>query len=393
MRTPFSTDFWYERVCRGREEAWLEERMLDALKREVPSMCSVTFERACNLQCLHCIYPAERSSEHLSHEAGLSGLVSRAVEQLPGDEPRLLHEGRIIRPWHVEAMAEAARRRPDLRLGLLDNGTYLRSLKAFDEQRLRLDWLDISLDGPEEVHNRQRASLTAFRDALVGLERAREILKPSGRLTSLYTVTEFNHASIEATADILFGRSLVDQWHVTTLSPARREIASLERMDLREFWVQAQRAFHTYGHNANGEQRVFFRFYRHQELLKLAEAVGYGEVAEAFEHGVRFAPGEIHLTLQDVPIVFSPLSLWPGETFLIDADGTFRTAYSISKRLTDLRRGHTRDGEDVRGFSVERLRSDFDLVELHHKCVEQWWKFRGHSYLEEEADIFRRLRA
>lgn len=395
MRQPFSTDYWHARVVARsdeNDELDLERDMHVALKKEIPSMCSVTFERACNLQCRHCIYPYERSSEQASRQANLPELVHRAVEQLPGDEPRLLHEGRILRPWHVDVLAEAARRRPSLRIGLLDNGTYLRSIERFVRHGLKLDWVDISIDGPESVHNLQRGNAHAFRDALQGLRQAREIVASNGRVTSLFTLTELNYGSLLETADFLFGHGLIDQLHVTTLSPARAELIDLERFDLREFWSQARHAFRKYEHNARGDQRMFFRLYRHQELLKLAHVIGHREVARAFEQGVEFAPGEVYLTLQDVPIVFAPLSLWPGETFLIDADGTYRTAYSISRTLAELRLGRTKDGEDTRGFSVETLSGDFDLPSLYRRCVDQWWKFRGRRYLKEEAEVLRRLR-
>src|SRR3989344_6481406 len=105
--------------------------MLAALKKEVPHMCSVTMERACNLQCGHCIYPPETSSEALSQAAKLPELILRAVEQLPSNAPRLLHEGRIIRPWHVDALSAARQRRQDLGIGLIDNGTYVRVMDRF----------------------------------------------------------------------------------------------------------------------------------------------------------------------------------------------------------------------------------------------------------------------
>lgn len=393
MRTPFSTDYWHARVVEGREHEGLEDAMLAALKREPPSMCSVTFERACNLQCLHCIYPPEASSRRFSTEAGLPELVREAVRQLPSDSPRLLHEGRIIRPWHVDVLADAASMRTDLRVGLLDNGTYLRCLDRFSRRGFALDWLDISLDGPEEVHNQQRASRIAYRDAMAGLARAREVVKPDGRVTSLFTVTELNHAELVRTAHLLFGDEVVDEWHITTLSPARRDIAALECHDLSEVWTQARRAFRQYGQASNSKQRIFFRLYRHQDLLKLARVVGPGAVLEALERPTGFTPGEVYLTLEDVPIVFSPLSLWPGETFLIDADGAYRTAYSISRTLVELRHGRSDDGEDLRGFTVERLRPGFDLMALHERCVDQWWRFRGRRYLKEEIDVLRALRS
>lgn len=395
-RTPCSTDYWHARMfCRSSDERELEEQMLSALKREVPEMCSVTMERACNLQCGHCLYRPEKSSEALSKAARLPKLILRAVDQLPGEAPRLLHEGRIIRPWHVEVLTEARQRRPELRIGLIDNGTYVHVLDEFRRQNFVLDWLDLSLDGPEAIHNAQRGSATAYRDAMIGFRRAREVTKPQsegGRVTSLFTLTTVNHLGFEAAAEILFpsrSEPLVDQLHLTTMSPTRAELVPLELQDFYEFWAQAKRVFARFGHDANGRQRVFFRFYRHQELQKLARVVGKKGMRHAFTEEILFAPGEVYFTVDGVPCVFAPLSLWPGEEFLIDADSHYGTAYSISHTLASLRRGKSDEGEDLRGFTVEQLMSDFDLKSLYHRCVDQWWRFRGQRYLKEERDILR----
>lgn len=378
-------------------ERELEDGMLEALKHEVPEMCSVTMERACNLQCLHCLYRPEKSSEELSRVARLPEVVLRAVDQLPGKMPHLLHEGRIIRPWHVEVLAAARQRRAHLRIGLIDNGTYVQVMNEFKNCEFVLDWLDLSLDGPEAVHNEQRGSGTAYAHAMKGFLYAREITKPQqegGRVTSLFTLTTINHASVEATADILFGGNdgpLVDQFHVTTMSPTRTSLSPFEQQDLREFWPQIKRVFHRYGYDEDGRQRVFLRLYRHQELLKLAKVVGGRAMRHAFTKDLLFAPGEVYFMVDGVPCVFAPLSLWPGEEFLIDADGRYGTAYSIGHTLANLRRGKNDEGEDLKGFSVEQLTPTFDLVQLYRRCVDQWWRFRGMHYLEEEVKIFRSL--
>ncbi|MEN9557968.1 MAG: hypothetical protein RL141_337 [Candidatus Parcubacteria bacterium] len=397
-RIPFSTDYWYARITNDgeRENESLDNAMQSALKQEVPQMCSVTMERACNLQCAHCIYPPEGSSAALSKKADLPKLILRAVEQLPGDTPRLLHEGRIIRWWHVDALHAARQARRDLRIGLIDNGTYLRVMDRFKHHNFVLDWLDLSLDGPEAVHNAQRGSSTAYRDTMQGFARARKVTKhpkDGGRVTALFTLTRMNHTSLCEVAQILFGSPdpLADQLHITTLSPARREIEQMEQINLSAFWNQARHVFNQYGYSSDGNQRIFFRLYRHQEIEKLAHVVGAHAFYQSFTETARFSPGEVYFTLQDVPLVFSPLSLWPGETFLIDADGTFRTAYSISRSLSSLRKGRGDDGEDLRGFSVEQLTPGFDLVALHRRCVDQWWSFRGKRYLAEEVEIFRKL--
>lgn len=392
---PCSTDYWFARVLSSHsgEISGLEQEMLSTLKKEIPEMCSVTMERTCNLQCRHCLYRPEKSSEAISRRARLPEIILRAVKQLPGKSPRLLHEGRIIRPWHIEILSEAKRRRPELRIGLIDNGTFTRNLNEFKKHNLVLDWLDLSLDGPEPIHNAQRASATAYRDVINGLSHARAVTREQtdgGRVTALFTLTKLNHMSLKKTASVLFPsakKPLVDQLHITTMAPTRAELVPLELQDFQEFWTQAREVYTRHGYSVQGNQRIFFRFYHHHELLKLAKVVGGNTIRRALTQNVRFAPGEIYFTLDNVPCIFFPLSLWPGEEFLIDADGSYRTAYSISHTLADLRRGKSSSNEDLRGFTVEQLTPDFDLRTLYRRCVEQWWQFRGRRYLSEEASV------
>lgn len=381
-RAPYSTDFWYAMMT-GQTD--LEPEIIQALRTEVPEMCSVTFERSCNLQCVHCIYPPSASMDTCSRRI-LPALVKRAVEQLPGKNPRLLHEGRILRSWHVSVMAEAKRARPGLKVGLIDNGSFVGRLDTFREEGLKLDWLDISVDGDEQTHNTQRAS-KAYIQAIQGLKRAREITV--GRVTSLFTLTALNHDRLEAAADALFSNGLIDELHVSTVTPAKPQLIPLEQMDLSYFWRQAQKVYERY--SQPGKQRVFFRLYRHQEIAKLARVTSNHEMHKAMRNAL-LAPGEVHFNLRDVPFIYAPLSIWPGETFLIDADGAYRTAHSIGEKISDLQRGQDDAGRDLRGYTIENLKPGFDLQKAYQRCVDQWWNFMGRQFLKEEIAIFKQLK-
>ncbi len=382
-----STDYWFARVVSGRNDVCTDE-MLHALRSEAPEMVSVTFERACNLQCAHCIYPASPSSERDSRMVELPELVLQAVRQLKSETPRLLHEGRILRPWHVRAMKDAQLARPDLKVGLIDNGTYLKSEREFEERGLVLDWLDISVDGPEQVHNTQRRNKDAFRVAMCGIEQGRKF---SSRVNSLFTTTSLNHNHLLETADLLLGRNLVDELHIATVSPARPEIGAIEQMDLHTWWQQAQVVAQRYKYNEKGDQQVFFRLFRHHELYKLASVVGRKKLLSSIEESAGLAPGEIHFELEGVPIIYAPLSLWPQETFLIDADGRYGMAYSIGHSLVDLRKGRNNQGDDLTEFTVAKLQHGFDMNTLYHRCVGQWWNFKGQQFFGEEEALFRWL--
>lgn len=382
-------DFWYQMMTDGRG-GYVEE-MLGYLQHELPDMCSVTFERVCNLQCLHCIYKPERSSAATSREVGLSDLVLNIVSQLPGEVPKLLHEGRILSPWHLNIMRAAKEQRPELRLGLIDNGNFVRHMGRFDN--LRLNWIDISLDGMREVHNRQRDSKKAWRMAIDGLERAREI---ASEVNVSYTLTNLNFGDVYKTADFVLGQGLADGIDFATMSPARAELQPYEitAEQMAVAWVGARKATETY------PSRVFFRLYRHADLEKLAHVVGLkklwsvfiGEIENANNYLVGVEVGKISFVIDGVLVTYAPLSTWPPETFLVDADGRYGTAYSIGYTIEELRAGQSLVGEDLLGFTVAQLTPQSDFSQLYKKCVDQWWEFKGKQYFQEEVGVFKRIR-
>lgn len=392
--TILSTDHWYSMMLedfRNREQQ--QKIMLDLLKNEPPEMVSVTFERACNLQCSHCLYPKAASSEKISKENHLADRVLEAVNQLPGESPKLLHEGRILKNWHIDVLIAARKERPDLQIGLIDNGTFIKCQNKLDQTGFQFDWIDISLDGTEKVHNQQRNNPLAFSQAITGLKNARKNLTAKGRLSVLFTATSINHNNIEATADLLFvpGKELADTFQITTVSPIGAANEGIEQMDFSEFWKQCRSAYQKYGIGPAGQPRISIRFYRHHELLKIARVIGKEKLLTAFRDTARVVSGEISLVIDGIPVRYSPLSLWPQETFLIDSDASYRTAYSIGFSLKDLKTAKSEKGENLQAFTVENLKPGFDLKKLYRKCVDQWWQAKGQQYFQEEYDLFKDL--
>ena len=201
-----SGDYWYSRVVENvakKTPEELEKGMVEALKAEVPMLCSATMERACNFSCKHCLYPKEESSQEESKKVGLDKIIYNIIDQMPTKEtsprnmvgevrsesPSFLHIGRILREWHLDILKNIKERRPDIRIGLIDNGTYTKFLDKFKEKNIKLDWLDISVDGVKEFHNLQRGSNSAFDITMNGLKHAREITvrKRGGKVTSFYS--------------------------------------------------------------------------------------------------------------------------------------------------------------------------------------------------------------
>lgn len=428
-----SGDYWYSRVIENvaqKTSEELEKGMVEALKAEVPTLCSATMERACNLSCKHCLYPKEESSQEESRKVGLDKIIYNIVDQMPTKEtsprnmtgevrsenPSFLHIGRILREWHLDVLKNVKERRPDIRVGLIDNGTYTRFLDKFKEKNIKLDWLDISVDGVKEFHNLQRNSDSAFDKMINGLKHAREIIVPpekGGKVTALFTLSNLNYQdkNIEKTADMLLSgeKPLVDEFNITTMSSTteREDLNSFiispnfREGDVEEFkeaWEQIKNVFNKYGRDKIGKQRFHFRMYIHNDVEKLARVVGYKKFMKAVKDResendyVGVDVGKMTFKIDEVPVDYFPMSIWPPEEFNIDADGANRTAYNITHTLKELQSGKGEGGRDIKGYTVDYLNNDSDFIKTYQKEVDQWMEFKGKDFLKEEIEMFDRIK-
>ena len=426
-----SGDYWYSRVVENvakKTPEELEKGIIEALKAEVPMLCSATMERACNFSCKHCLYPKEKSSQEESKKVGLDKIIYNILDQMPTKEtsprniagevrsesPSFLHAGRILREWHLDIFKNIKERRPDIRIGLIDNGTYTIFLDKFKEKNIKLDWLDISVDGVKEFHNLQRDSDSAFDITMSGLRHAREITVPpeeGGKVTSLFTLSNLNYKdkNIEKTADMLLSgeNPLADEFNITTMSATRENLKAFvispdfregNVVEFKEAWEQIKNVFNKYGQDKSVKQRVYFRIYRHEDVEKLAYAVGPKKFMEAVKNResendyVGVNVGKMTFNIDGVPVDYFPMSIWPPEEFNIDADGANRTAYGITYTLKELQGGKGEDSNDTMGYTVDYLNKNSDFIKTYQKEVDQWLEFKGKDFLREEIEMFDRIK-
>lgn len=400
-----SIDYWYHLMNRLdlTKEDETVSRMVQALNEEYPRLCSLILERACNLQCAHCIFQPEKTSIEASRSVGYGDLACNIISQMRRN-PFVIHEGRILRDWHLGLFADIRRTRPDARIGLIDNGTFVQQEKHFRANDVFLDWIDISFDGTKDVHNKQRQSDRAFDLALGGVKRARDFVRApeqGGKVTSLFTVTNWNYHDVYNIGSFLLGQNLVDEFHITPFSPVRTEIEPLAfcpgykdgRVDeCKILWEQIQRLWGEY--NDKNGKRIFVRVYQHADLEKIARAVGVQKFIAAFQNSERVSvdQGSISFEIDDVRVTYVPLSICPSETFVIDADGVYRMAYCLKYTLEELNAGISKEGKDTTPYTVARLTNSSDFHELFHIGVERWVRAFGHDYLAREHELFSRLR-
>lgn len=398
-----SVDYWYQLMTSTVQSADIVSAMVYALERENPRICSLIMERACNLQCRHCIFQREKTSVAISQAAGLTRVAQNIVSQMDKN-PLVVHEGRILRPWHLDTFSAIRVVRPDARIGLIDNGTFVHCEEDFLRRGLQLDWMDISIDGTKEIHNLQRHSQVAFDQAMEGIRHAREYIQPAcdgGKLTSLFTVTNPNFADVYNTAALLLKENLVDEFHITPFSPVRSEIAPLFFCprykdgivdDCAVWWREVQRVWNEFQNEE--KNRIFVRVYQHADLEKIARTVGSEKFWAAFTdlETVRVDQGSISFVIDGVRITYVPLSICPSETFVIDADATYRMAYCLQHTLAELRAGKSVGGRDIRAYTVASLNFESNFRQSFKQGAKQWMDNFGHIYLQEEFELFRKIK-
>jgi MoaA/NifB/PqqE/SkfB family radical SAM enzyme len=352
--------------------------LFSVLKKELPKICSLILERSCCFQCKHCIFQPEKPKPPA---IDLNKIIKNIAEQLP-KKAAIVHEGRVFKNWHIPILIEIRKIRPDLKIGLIDNGNFL------------FDWIDISIDGPKKIHNFQRNSEKSFDIAVESLKKARNFLVKNGRLTCLFTATKINFKYIYETADFLFSNNLIDEFHITPMSVVRKELEklSLNAKDYRIFLLQLKKVFKKYQNKT--ENRLFFRIYQHSDILKIATATGFSKFLGGFTDfkKIRIGQGNISFVLNGIRMTYVPLSICPSETFVIDIDGIYRLPYSIKYTLDELRKGITKNGEDINIYSIAKLNDKSKFDESYEIVVDKWEKTFGQVTLKEEIETFRKIR-
>lgn len=357
-----SIDWWLSHMKSGED---FSQQIYTQLTLEHPQALSWVATRECNLQCQHCIF--QKESDLGSQDD--KGIINLA-KQYPIGSP-FIHEGRILKPEHLNTMKEV--QRIGLKVGLIDNGTYLRHKNLFD---FRLDWIDISIDGTREVHNLQRSSPNAYQQALGGLRGAREVAR---KVTSLFTITSINYTDIESGFEEI--KDLIDEFHIIPLSPARPEIGHLEtsQEQMRIAWSQIRELQQKY------PNKIFFRSYRYEDIAKIFLS---SDSLKSSLDSALVGTGKVILNYQDVPITWIPKSTTSTETLVVDTDGYIRIPYAVAFTLSELKRKIDRRGNDIAHYTVCKLNKELSLSEAYQKALTLWWGHYGLDSLKEEKKIF-----
>jgi len=389
-----SIDYWYNTVTKN--ECVTKTPLSSFIKNEQPNIISATFERACNLQCAHCIYPQDTLSKELSEKYKFNEVITNLISQISVDKnPILIHEGRIILPRHIEILKNLKINHPKVKIGLIDNGTYIKVLKHIKTAKLEFDWLDISIDGLKETHNQQRDPIykKSWNQAIEGLANAKEIVKKNGRVSTLMTLSILNYLDISKLADYLLGNNniLIDELHITPMVPKQPNnyAVNLDQTAFDTVWSQFKEIFKKY--NTESKYKCFFKMYNIEDITKLAKSVGLSNIQNAILGINTNKPpilhnGSITFFIENIPITYFPSSIWPQESIFIDADVTYRVAYAHQFTLRQLRMK-----PELKKFTVTQITPESNLQEIYEQTVDHWWQYFGKEFLQKEQEIFKAI--
>jgi len=359
-------DLWVEHVLWGKKDGGIAA----SLTEEVPPLLSWVVRGGCAVQCEHCIFPDEGPKMFGTRME--AEVLLNALRQLSGPG-HLVQEGRQLPAWQVPILASASRRGHSV--SLINNGQYATPsmLTLCEREGLSIDALDVSVDGPERIHNAQRKSSNAWRIAMKGMREARRILKPGGKLTSLFTLTSLNYAHAGETGEIL--TQLVDEWHVATMS-LRPGIEHM-RAGEREFATALEQLL-----PARLAKPTYLRSYSLSDFVSLLRILGKETARKALSSAMVIY-NAIVLDI-GLPFFFYPKSLQVNETLFVDADGMWRLPFSIQHSLAELQGGTGRDGTDLSHFSVAPMALGMDIPSFHKLAAREWWRAIGEESLSQE---------
>jgi len=229
MRREYFTAYWARRIYKAlrlkpqifykRIKNWLGYRLCIPLRGWAPSPSGIfiTITKRCNLSCKMCDYNPEPGqspiAKYLSDEKELSlqdwkAFIDKTSAFRPdiflvAAEP-LLYKG-------VEELITYVKKEKKLLCSLATNGLLLKDF-ARGLVDSKLDYLEVSLDGPPHIHDKIRGKANAFNDLIVGIKKVQSLRGMQGkpRINVTYAISDYNFGELAKTMDIL--DSLNENW-------------------------------------------------------------------------------------------------------------------------------------------------------------------------------------
>lgn len=190
---PTPIDWWLDAIVSDCGSSDMRAGLVDVYKRNLPRYGEIVFTGACAYSCKHCIYGENFASANQSlPPATWQKLFSNIHEDL-GIET-FVYGGRSISSPGIETLAALKHALPNAKVGVIDNGI---SYVPFKEKllNLKLDWIDISVDGQEQDHDAQRGKVGGYQETLRGAEWLLQN-RAAPKINILSCLTSINRGSL-----------------------------------------------------------------------------------------------------------------------------------------------------------------------------------------------------
>ncbi len=186
----------------GRQSGQLPSHLLQFSKDKKPVVVW-NATRRCNLKCIHCYAQATAGTapDELTTEQGKTLIKDLAdfgspVMLFSGGEPLMREDLPELADFAVQN---------GMRAVISTNGTLITKEMAQTLKKVGLSYVGVSLDGMEAVHDKFRGVKGAFKQALEGIENARN----AGIKVGLrFTINKINAEEIPAVFDLLEERNV-----------------------------------------------------------------------------------------------------------------------------------------------------------------------------------------
>lgn len=176
-----------------------------------PGTVSINLTHLCNLRCKMC--GQWRRRDIYRRETLPLAKLKKLIDDISGFHPKIyLWGGEPLLYPEFSGLIRYLKEKKQYTI-VNTNGVLLKRYAA-EMVELRVEGLDISIDGPPEIHDEIRGVPHTFEKVIDGLRVLRELRRKSGQrkpmVKAITTISEMNHDKLEETLDILESIDLFD---------------------------------------------------------------------------------------------------------------------------------------------------------------------------------------
>jgi sulfatase maturation enzyme AslB (radical SAM superfamily) len=175
----------------------LRSELSDLYKITTPTVAEVVLQSHCPKSCQHCIYPPDYHihNKNLESETWLAGLHNLYQRF---DIRRYIFSGRHVGTKELKIISDFKSEHHDAQVGLIVDGVNLsENIDSIIE--LQPDWLDISIDGPEPVHDKQRNQIGDYKRTLQALD----VIVRKSEINIINVLTCLTTINLNSVADMI----------------------------------------------------------------------------------------------------------------------------------------------------------------------------------------------